>query len=208
MEVDEGYERAFEAAVEEALATVVVDGRERARNAVEHLHELELSGAVLPIDSGGESTASRSFVGANSLRARVRGTRPGAEALLDGLLADVVLCSTGIRDALDLVGRSSAETVVVTVEGDRLSSRGWRLGAGRAGATRAALESVHADSVEADAAAAKARGLAESARQAWGAARRVAGEASEAAAAAGAEERQTVTQRDETERRLLQLASY
>jgi chromosome segregation protein len=207
VEVDEGYERAFEAAVQEALATVVVDGRERARNAVEHLHELELSGAVLPIDSGGESTASRSFVGANSLRARVRGTRPGAEALLDGLLADVVLCSTGIRDALDLVGRSSAETVVVTVEGDRLSSRGWRLGAGRAGATRAALESVHADSVDADAAAAEARGLAESARQAWGAARRVAAEASEAAAAAGAEERQTVTQRDETERRLLQLAS-
>ncbi|MGO8874452.1 MAG: AAA family ATPase, partial [Acidimicrobiales bacterium] len=204
VEVDAGYERAFEAAVQEALGTVVVDGRQQARNAVEHLHELELSGAVLPIDTGREAASS---FGPDSLRARVRGTQPGAEALLDALLADVVLCSTGIRDALDLAGRSSAETVVVTVEGDRLSSRGWRLGAGRAGATRAALESVQADSVEADADAAEARGRAESARQAWSAARLAAAEASEAAAAAAAEERQTVAQRDETGRRLLQLGS-
>ncbi|MGO9196887.1 MAG: chromosome segregation protein SMC [Acidimicrobiales bacterium] len=205
VEVDEGCERAFEAAVQEALAAVVVDGPGEARSAVEHLHELGLSGAVLPVDTGRASSAARPPE--NALRSRVRGTRPGAEALLDGLLADVVLCSTGIRDALDLAGRCSAGTVVVTTEGDRLSARGWRLGAGRAGATRAALESVQADASQADDVAAEARSRAEGARQSWSSARRSAADATASAAAAGAEVRQAVAQRDETARRLAELSS-
>src|SRR5581483_7544709 len=49
VEVDEGYEAAFEAAAGEALAAVVVDDVEAARRALDALHAGELAGAVLPL---------------------------------------------------------------------------------------------------------------------------------------------------------------
>ncbi len=224
--VDSGYERAFEAAVEEALSAVVVDGEADARRAIEHLHEHELHGAVLPLPpaSGVEATSTElasteaasgdpvgteaaGTAGEGSLRARVRGTHPGADALLDRLLAGVVLCEGSIGEALDLAAAGGPRTVVVTRHGDRLSASGWRLGAGRAGATRAALVAVVDEAAQAEASAASAGERAEEARRAWSSARAVAAVASRAAAAAGAEHRQSEAQLEDVERQLLQLAS-
>ncbi len=48
VDIDDGCERGFEAAVEDALGTVVVDGTSAARDALRHLHDAGLHGGVLP----------------------------------------------------------------------------------------------------------------------------------------------------------------
>ena len=53
VEVDAGWEAAFEAAAGEALAAVVVDGVDAARRALETLHREAISGAVLALVAGG-----------------------------------------------------------------------------------------------------------------------------------------------------------
>jgi chromosome segregation protein len=132
----------------------------------------------------------------------VRATRPSVATLLDRLLAGVVLCRGDLRAALDLASALPAEAVVVTLDGDRFSARGWRLGAGRAGATRAALEVVRLESVIAETGAADARQSAEAARQAHTLARTAARDLGRRFEAAAAEERQAKTQRSEAARRL------
>ncbi len=168
VEVDSGCEKAFEAAAEDALGAVVMDGRHQAVAAVEHLRRSGIDGAVLvaghrphaaPVPVA--STQHDGF--AEPLRRRVRGTTERIETLLDVLLAGVVLCRGDLGEAL---GLTATTDVVVTLEGDRFSSRGWRLGAGRAGATRAALESVQAESERAEREAALASTRAETAREA------------------------------------------
>ena len=150
VDVDDGCERGFEAAVEDALGTVVVDGTGAARDALLHLHDAGLHGGVLP--TGGPQVsgsapgplpaqlASR----AELLRDRVRSQAPGLSAVLDQLLAGVLLCRGGLGEALRLAEELPGNTIV-TIEGDRFSARGWRIGAARSGATRAALDTVRRD---------------------------------------------------------------
>jgi chromosome segregation protein len=150
VDIDDGCERGFEAAVEDALGTVVVDGMGAARDALYRLHDAGLHGGVLP--TGGAQVTSAlpgpvptHLVGrAEWLRDRVRSQAPGVSAVLDRLLAGVWLCRGGLVEALRLAEELPGSTIV-TLEGDRLSARGWRIGAARSGATRAALESVRRD---------------------------------------------------------------
>ena len=208
VEVDEGYELAFEAAAEEALASVVVDGRSSARRALDHLRSCGVDGAVLPL-AGPVSAADghlETSPGAplpslftEPLRARVRTSQLEVAALLDHLLAGVVLCRGELSEALDLAER---EYVVVTLQGDRFSKGGWRLGAGRTGATRVALEAVAAERVRAGEVAEAARRAAEEARQAHAGTRRETSEMGRGFEAVAAEHRQTLSQRDAYGRRL------
>lgn len=146
--VEDGCEKAFEAAVEDALGTVVVDGTDTAREALRHLHDAGLHGGVLPTSSFGELASAAfgpsSLDGGEPLRDHVRSEAPGVSVVLDGLLDGVLLCRGGLVEALRLVEARRGRTVVTT-EGDRFSARGWRLGAARSGATRAALEAVLRD---------------------------------------------------------------
>ncbi len=152
--IDDGCERAFEAAVEDALGTVVVDGTGAARDALRHLHDAGLHGGVLP--TGGSQLAlsgpgplPTQLVGsAELLRDRVRSEAPAVGAVLDRLLAGVLLCRGGLIEALRLAEQWPSSTIV-TIEGDRLSERGWRIGVARSGATRAALETVRRDAASA-----------------------------------------------------------
>ena len=187
--VEPGYERAFEAAVEESLTAVVVLGLEEAKGAIAHLQSLGSEGAVLPAGLAPEAPTLRSS-GAESLRGHVRGTRPGLEGLLDGLLSGVVVAGAGIAEAVELAAGNPG-AVVVTRQGDRLSPRGWRLGAGREGATRDALESVEASLEGADRRSSQASGRAEAARAAWQEARAVVARTGREAESAGASERQS-----------------
>jgi len=167
VEVDQGYEKAFEAAVEEALAAVVVDGVTAARDALDHLRSEGSAGAVLVAGAGAAAAAggpsaegdghSSGGAGGDGLgtggvarddlesaavelvRDHVRSRQPSVDALLDRLLAGVLCCTGGFSDACDLAVASSG-AVVVTLEGDRFAPSGWRVGGGRVGATRAALE--------------------------------------------------------------------
>ena len=176
VEVDEGCERGFEAAVEDALGTVVVDGIVAAREALRHLHDAGLHGGVLPT-GGSLAEASRpgppaaQFAGrAEPLRDRVRSQTRGVSAVLDRLLAGVLLCRGGLVEALALAEELPGHTIVTT-DGDRLSVRGWRIGAARSGATRTALETVRRDAEVALALAHTATVAAEADRDALATAR-------------------------------------
>jgi chromosome segregation protein len=137
VEVDEGWEAAFEAAAGEALAAVVVDGVDAGRRALTALAEGEVAGAVLALRGGAPPIAAPAV--GEPIRAHVRAVRPGVDGLLDLLVGGAVVVDGGWQMAVDVVLAHPA-AVVVTAEGDRFGASGWRLGAGGTGATGAALE--------------------------------------------------------------------
>ncbi len=175
VEVDEGWEPAFEAAAGEAIAAVVVDGVDAGRRALDHLSATGATGAVLALGGARghvalpfEATATGSPV-----RDHVRASLPEVEQLLDLLLANAVAVDGSWSDALALACRHPA-LVVVTRGGDRFAVSGWRVGSAGTGATGAAL-------AEATETAARAAGALHEATRAHEAA------AAEAAAARAAE---------------------
>ena len=153
--VDPGWEIAFESAVGEALGAVVVRDPATARRSLDHLSAGDATGAVLAL--GG--AARRGDTGGDSIRARVRGTQPGVDALLDALIGHIGVVDGDWRAAADAVLADPARTVV-TRTGDRFGPDGWRIGATGSGATGAALaeaeERVAATRASCDTAAAAA----------------------------------------------------
>lgn len=135
VDVDAGWEQAFEAAIGEALSAVVVRDPQTARAALDLLSDGDASGAVLAL--GGEVRTSDS--GGDSIRARVRGTQAGVDALLDSLIGDVAVVDGGWRAAAD-AAIADPDRTFVTRDGDRFGVDGWRLGASATGATGAALD--------------------------------------------------------------------
>ena len=182
VEVDEGWETAFEAAAGEVIAAVVVDGVDTARRSLEHLRARGVSGAVVALPDpedllarGAPAGPEALPAGAEALGRHVRARLPGVGALLGDLLAPAVVVSGGWAELLD-VAASRPDLVLVTRSGDRCAGGIWRIGAGGAGATGAALEEAQARCEAAEGAVETA---AERARQA--------GEHREAARAAHAE---------------------
>jgi chromosome segregation protein len=166
VDIDDGCERGFEAAVEDALGTVVVDGTSAAREALRHLHDAGLHGGVLPTgvtQLADPTPLAAPPAGSERLRDRVRSQQPGVGEVLDQLLAGVLLCRGELTEALGLAEKMPGWTIVTTA-GDRFSTRGWRIGAARSGATRAALETVRRDAVAAEEEAGNATIAAEAAR--------------------------------------------
>jgi chromosome segregation protein len=177
VEVDSGWEAAFEAAAGEALAAVVVADTAAGRRALDELRQASLGGAVLAggalgpgsaTGAGAEATALRPPVG-ESLRDRVRGLRPGVDELLDRLLGGVSVVAdveAGIDAAL-----AHPMAVVVTRDGDRFAATGWRIGASGTGATGAALDEATERAAMAEAAVAAAEAVLAGARTALESAR-------------------------------------
>jgi chromosome segregation protein len=181
VDIEQGCERGFEAAVEDVLGTVVVDGTSAARDALGHLHDAGLHGGVLPTRGSPVSSAPgrlpAQLVGrAELLRDRVRTEVRDVGALLDQLLGGVLLCRGGLSEALRLA-EELPDSTIVTIEGDRFSARGWRIGAARSGATRAALEAVRRDAELASAVSRSAAAEARDARETLAGARAGAAEA-------------------------------
>ncbi len=136
VEVDAGYESAFEAAAGEALDAVVVEGTDQAVKAIEALKRGNFNAAVLNLH-GLTSDRTKPTVGA-SIRQYVRAQMPEVNELLDRLLAEVAVITTSGTTAIDLA-ISHPDTVIVTTEGDRFGPSGWKIGGDRSGATGAAL---------------------------------------------------------------------
>ncbi len=164
VDVDAGFEAAFEAAVGPALVGIVVEGGQSARNALAKLSLEELGGEVLLANA---SMPAAGHTGGD-LRQRVRALIPGLDALLDRLLLNVDVVDGEWTVALDRA-IAAPRSVVVTKAGDRFGPGGWRLGAGSAGATKGALdEAIAALAIieEQHAAKSTARGRAKAALQA------------------------------------------
>ncbi len=140
VEVDEGFEAAFEAAAGSALDAVVVDGVDAARQALGALEEGRLSAAVLALGAG-TTTVPAPLVGdpvRPHVRPRMGGGAAGLDELLDRLLGSAVVVDAPLVDLVDLaIGHP--EAVLVTRGGDRLGPTGWRVGGDGRGATGAAL---------------------------------------------------------------------
>jgi chromosome segregation protein len=151
IEVDDGWSPAFEAAAGEAIAAVVVDGVDAARRALGHLQETNAAGAVLALGATHEAVSLpfEAMAAGAPVRDHVRSSNPDVAALLDVLLAGAVAVDGSWTDALDLA-LAQPGLIVVTRDGDRFASNGWRAGATGNGATGAALEEAraHADRAE------------------------------------------------------------
>jgi chromosome segregation protein len=158
IEIDEGWEAAFDAAAGEALAAVVVEHADAARRSLAALEGDELAGAVLAlVDAAPAAHAAMPPTGADDLRRHVRARSgvPAAarvDALLDALLASTVVVAGGWHEAFD-VALAHPRSVVVTTSGDRFTTAGWRIRAAGAGVTGAALDEAKARTEAAAAAA-------------------------------------------------------
>jgi chromosome segregation protein len=187
VEVDHGFEAAFEAAAGTTLAAVVADGVEAARLGLAELHGAGAQGAVVALPelgtpavglpAVGPSAPDQGIVpdgplpaGAAPLRDRVRAWLPGVGALLDRLLADAVVVEGGWDVAVEL-GVARPDLVVVTRSGDRCAHRLWQLGAGGTGATGAALDEAGRQVAAAASRATSAETACHQARRALSAAR-------------------------------------
>ena len=138
VEIDSGYEAAFEAAAGDALAAVVVDSVDTARNSLAHLQSADKGGAVLSLSIGTDHFKSDAPEGLQWLRDHVRGQNANVDALLNRLIGNCLVINGGWEKALDAAAKNPQSTLVTT-NGDRFSRDGWRIGAGRQGATSAAL---------------------------------------------------------------------
>jgi len=179
VDVDDGFEAAFEAAIGEAAAAVVVDGADAARAALARLHTETAGGAVLALGLQPRRPAIAPVPGAGALRPHVRSPLPEVSALLDHLLASAIVVDGGWADAID-VAVAHPDALVVTRDGDRFSSSGWRAGAGTAVATGAALADARRRADDAHAALEAASAARTAARAALAAARDSAAEATRA----------------------------
>ena len=155
VEVDPGWEDAFEAAAGASLAAVVVSGSDSARAALSRLRQGEATGAVLALHTAvgdrpppvagvdGSAVAGAQPVPGEPVRAHVGGRRGrdvvGLDRLLDTLLANAVSPLGGWSGAIDLA-LDRPDLVVVTREGDRFSASGWRVRAGGGVVTAAVVD--------------------------------------------------------------------
>ncbi|MDZ7733808.1 MAG: hypothetical protein U5R31_12735 [Acidimicrobiia bacterium] len=144
VEVESGWEHAYEAAVGDGLAAVVMADPSAARHAVDVLRRQDLPGSLLP---GGHAGAARPVPAGEPLREHVRPSRPEVAPLLDRLLAGVAVVDTW-EQAVDLV-TAHADLTVVTKAGDRFAPDGWRIGLATGEATAAALDEARQRAAEA-----------------------------------------------------------
>jgi chromosome segregation protein len=168
VELDEGWEDAFEAAAGASVAAVVVSGNAPARSALARLREGGATGAVLaltdPVSGSGAGFGSGQDLpvppGTESIRPHVRprsgtGHLPGLDAALDTLLAGAHCAVGGWSEAIDLA-LARPDLVVVTRDGDRFSSTGWRVRAGGGVVTAAVVDEARARAEVAEVAATQA----------------------------------------------------
>ncbi|HVB92060.1 MAG TPA: chromosome segregation protein SMC [Acidimicrobiales bacterium] len=150
VDIDEGWEAAFEAAAGAGVAAVVVDGRRSAQAALATLRAQGVTGAVLAprAPRAGAATSAAASVpddlpagsSAQSVRRHVR-ARHGeaiAESVLNALLARAVRVD-GWEEAIDL-SLARDDLVVVTPEGDRFAATGWRVSSATSVVTASAVE--------------------------------------------------------------------
>ncbi|MFM7064836.1 MAG: hypothetical protein ACKO04_15310, partial [Actinomycetes bacterium] len=173
VDVDGGWEQAFEAAVADALGAVVVADVAAGRRALSALADGDHRGAVLALDAVRGGTVAPPSAGA-PLRGHVRPSSAapaGMADLLDALVGPAVVVDGGWERAVD-VAMSHPGAVVVTRGGDRFGASGWRIGAASSGATGAALEEAQVRVGDTAAAREAARATVVAARSAVAEARR------------------------------------
>jgi chromosome segregation protein len=158
VEIDEGWEAAFEAAAGASIAAVVVDGRTAAREALDRLRRGGATGALLAAAVDGAvsrwtPTPDSLPSGATPVRPHVRARvgMSGVDQVLDQMIGAAVRVE-GWELAIDLA-LERPDLVVVTGEGDRFARTGWHVSSPDGVVTGAAVERAAAQAEAAAAAA-------------------------------------------------------
>jgi chromosome segregation protein len=143
VEIDDGWEAAFEAAAGAGVAAVVVDGRRSAQAALTTLREQGVTGAVLAPRAGLSPLAPSDLPGGSSAQpvrrhVRARHGEAIAESVLDALVGRAARVD-GWEEAIDL-SLARDDLVVVTPEGDRFAASGWRVRSATSVVTASAVE--------------------------------------------------------------------
>ncbi len=150
VDIDPGWEAAFEAAAGAAVTSVVVRGHVAARSALARLRERGATGVVLAPGPGGLAQGALPE-GSEAVRPHVR-PRSARDLLeVDRVLDALVGCAVRVASwhgAID-VSLARPELVVVTPEGDRFAASGWRVRSRRSVVTAAAVEQARAEAEEA-----------------------------------------------------------
>jgi chromosome segregation protein len=140
IEVDEGWERAVESAAGASVGATVVDGRTSGRAALKLLRREGGAGMILAVGDRDESVPETP-AGCTALRSLVRarqGSPRHVTRVLDALFSRAFVArdwESGIDVAV-----ANPELVIVTAEGDRFASTGWRVASGRAVVTGATVD--------------------------------------------------------------------
>ena len=143
VDVDPGWEAAFEAAAGAALAAVVVGGgSEGTRRCLERLRS-QGAGTILALETSPVVARPICLPAGDLVRDHVRSRRADVGPLLDRLVGTAVCVGGEDADAWRRAFEAavaSPDAVVVTLAGDRFAPDGWRVGSGASGASRRALE--------------------------------------------------------------------
>ncbi len=158
VDIDPGWEAAFEAAAGASIAAVVVEGRAAAREALDRLRRGGATGALLAAAADGAvsrwtPTPGALPPGATPVRPHVRarvGVR-GVDPVLDQMIGSAVRVE-GWEAAIDLA-LERPDLVVVTGEGDRFARSGWHVSSPDGVVSAAAVERAAAQSAAAATAA-------------------------------------------------------
>jgi chromosome segregation protein len=158
VDIDPGWEAAFEAAAGASIAAVVVDGRAAAREALDRLRRGGATGALLAAAADGAvsrwtPTPGALPPGATPVRphVRARATVSGVDPVLDQMIGAAVRVEDW-EAAIDLA-LERPDLVVVTGEGDRFARSGWHVSSPDGVVTGAAVERAAAQAAAAAAAA-------------------------------------------------------
>jgi len=149
IEVDAGSERAVESAAGASVGAMVVDGRHSARAALAALRKEGGAGLILPVGEGVVTTPATPK-DCRAVRALVRARR-GAPAHVDRVL-DALFSRAFVASDWEVgmeVALVNPDLVIVTDEGDRFASSGWRVASGRAVVTRLTVDEAEESSKEA-----------------------------------------------------------
>jgi chromosome segregation protein len=149
IEVDADWELAVESAAGASVGAMVVDGRKSARAALEALRREGGAGLILPVGDA-DVAAPATPDGCSALRSLVRersGSAKHVTRVLDALFSRAFVApdwESGIEVAI-----LNPDLVIVTREGDRFASSGWRVASGRALVTRSTVEEARVAAHEA-----------------------------------------------------------
>ena len=177
VDVAPGWERAVDSAAGASLGAVVVNGRSSARAAIAALRREGGAGLILPVsDRTGERPATPA--GCTPLRQHVTASAgaPGdVTRVLDALFARAFVAADW-EAALD-IAVAHPDLIVVTPEGDRFASTGWRAASGRSVVTRSSVDDAQAEARRAEELATAATATTDHARREATSARAAAREA-------------------------------
>ena len=125
IEIEPGYEKAFESTVEDFLSTIIFDTKENAIEALSKIDVESRSASVVVIDTRFEKLKVKNV--GNQLRSHISATDGTLDLFLDQLLANVVVHEGGLDEIVETVVRNP-EITVVNKTGDKFGFLGWRVG--------------------------------------------------------------------------------